>query len=304
MTRRALVRQAIWHILFVLAVLFLQVHQPRLLSADQSVAGMTYIPAGEFLMGTPAGMGGFSDERPQRKILLPAFWIDTYEVSNQAYFTFVTATGHRPPTHDQPALTLWEHGMPPAEANEHPVVNVSWHDAAACCRWAGKRLPTEAEWEKAARGVDGRTYPWGNRWDFSLANGASYWAKRTVDFKDGTEWRNFWMSGDGARAVERYGIKQEVLTLPLGSFPEGVSPYGVADMAGNVSEWVADFYNPYYYVNGTLTDPQGPAPTILRSVRGGSWLKPATSLRAADRDYGDLHARMSGVGFRCAKDDR
>ncbi len=255
-------------------------------------------------MGTTAGAGGFSDEQPQRLVFVSAFWIDRHEVTNREYSDFVRATGHHPPVHDNPALTLWADGTPPAEINDHPVVNVTWHDAGAYCRWAGKRLPTEAEWEKAARGIDGRRYPWGDHWAHRLANSASYWAGRTIEFKDARDWRDFWVKGEGARVVEQQGIKGEVLTLPVGSFPAGTSPYGLADMAGNVSEWVADSFNPYYYVNGPLANPPGPTPTILRSVRGGSWLKPATSLRTTDRDFAEPDARLSGVGFRCARDDR
>ena len=255
-------------------------------------------------MGSPEGAIGFSDERPQRKIFLSAFWIDLREVSNRDYHKFVQVTKHRPPAHETPAVTLWENRLPPRGAEDHPVVNVSWHDAVAYCQWARKRLPTEAEWEKSARGTDGRLYPWGNSWDFTLANSASYWARRTVEFDDSTAWRRFWLDGEGAGMVAQHGVKGEVLTLPTGTFPGGASPYGLLDMAGNVSEWVADSYNPYYYVNAPLSDPPGPDPTILRVVRGGSWLKPATSLRTSDRDYGEPDARLSGVGFRCAKDDR
>jgi sulfatase modifying factor 1 len=277
---------------------------PSSVKAAARPTNMVLIPAGEFLMGSPQGSIGFSDERPQRKIFLSAFWIDLREVSNRDYQKFVRETNHRPPAHEDPAVTLWENRAPPPGAENHPVVNVSWHDATAHCRWTGKRLPTEAEWEKAARGTDGRTYPWGNTWDLTLANSASYWARRTIEFQDALEWRTFWLEGEGARIVQRHGIKGEVLTLPVGTFPGGASPYGLLDMAGNVSEWVADSYNPYYYVNSPLSDPPGPDPTILTVVRGGSWLKPATSLRTSDRDFGEPDARLSGVGFRCAKDDR
>ncbi|MBM4121680.1 MAG: formylglycine-generating enzyme family protein [Nitrospira sp.] len=265
---------------------------------------MALIPAGEFLMGSPEGSDSFSDERPQRTVVLSAFWMDRYEVTNIQYEQFVTATGHRPPENTNPTVTLWERGYPLADSERHPVVNVSWHDAVAYCRWAGKRLPTEAEWEKAARGTDGRLYPWGNEWDFKRANSASYWAERTIEFKDGSAWKAFWVAGEGARISKERGLKGEVLTMPVGSFPDGASPYGILDMAGNASEWVQDWFEPYYYLKAPQTDPRGPAGILLKVVRGGSWLKPAKSLRTADRDYGYPDDRPSGTGFRCAKDIR
>ncbi len=290
-------------LLLALLILTFGGDRSRVFAADMS-ASMVLVPAGEFLMGTPESSGALSDEHPQRRILVSAFWIDRYEATNAEYLRFVEETGHPAPAHRTPNLTLWRENRPAAEIHDHPVVNVSWQDAAAFCRWAGKRLPTEAEWEKAARGPDGRRYPWGNTWDYSRANSASYWVGHTVEFKDREEWLDFWKRGEGARIVASQGVKGEVLTLPVGSFPDGTSPYGLHDMAGNVSEWVADYYNPYYYVRAPLSDPPGPPPTILKSLRGGSWLKPASGMRSAYRDYGEPDSRMTGVGFRCARDDR
>ena len=184
----------------------------------------------------------------------------------------------------------------------HPVVNVSWEDSVAFCTWLGKRLPTEAEWEKAARGTDGRRYPWGNEWDVKKANSASYWAGRTIDFQSGADWEAFWIKGEGAKISKEKGVKGEVLTMPVASFPESASPYGLHDMAGNVAEWVQDWYNPNYYKDGPLSDPQGPPRGAIKAMRGGSWLKPAISLRTSDRDWGTMDSRPSGTGFRCAKD--
>lgn len=285
-------------------LLVLEACQPLLSSTVSEENRMALIPSGSFLMGSPEGSDSFSDERPQRTVFLSAFWIDRYEVTNARYERFVAATGHRPPANPDPAVTLWAQGHPIAGSEDHPVVNVGWHDALAYCQWAGKRLPTEAEWEKAARGTDGRLYPWGNEWDLKRANSASYWAERTIEFKDGKEWKAFWMTGEGARISKERGLKGEVLTLPVGSFPEGASPYGLLDMAGNASEWVQDWFEPYYYLKAPQTDPKGPAGVLLKVVRGGSWLKPAKSLRTADRDYGFPDDRPSGTGFRCAKDDR
>lgn len=295
MSRRALL--AVWLTLSLAAC-----RQPLLVPAPQD--RMVLIPAGEFLMGSPEGSDSFSDERPQRRVFLSAYRMDRLEVTNADYEQFVKATGHPSPINRNPAVTLWEHGRPLAGSEQHPVVNVSWHDAVAYCRWAGKRLPTEAEWEKAARGTDGRIYPWGNRWDHALANHAGYWAGQTLEFKDGAEWKAFWMLGEGARISKERGLKGEVLTLPVGSFPNGASPYGLLDMAGNASEWVQDWFEPYYYLKAPQADPKGPDGMLLKVARGGSWLKPAKSMRAADRDYGYPDDRPSGTGFRCAMDAR
>jgi formylglycine-generating enzyme required for sulfatase activity len=262
---------------------------------------MAVIPAGDFLMGSPSG-DGFTDERPQRSVFLHAFLMDRYEVTNAQYERFVKATNHAMPVNPNPSATLWNDGRPFPGSDTHPVVNVSWHDAVAYCAWAGKRLPTEAEWEKAARGADARLYPWGNEWSVAKANSASYWAGRTIEFKDTIEWKAFWVDGDGARLSKERGLKGEVLTLPVGSLPDGASPYGLFDMAGNASEWVQDWFEPYYYLRAPRNNPLGPDGKLLKVLRGGSWLKPASSLRTADRDYGLPADRQSGTGFRCAKD--
>ena len=264
--------------------------------------GMALIPAGEFLMGNSVGSDGLPDEQPQRLVYTATFWIDRYEVTHDAYARFVQATGHRTPAHSNPASTLWENKAPIPGIGTHPVVNVSWEDAVTYCTWIGKRLPSEAEWEKAARGTDGRRYPWGNEWDFTKANSASYWAGRTIDFQSGADWDAFWIKGEGAKISKEKGIKGEVLTTPVGSFPEAVSPYGLYDMAGNVAEWVQDWYNPNYYKEAPLSDPQGPSHGAIKAMRGGSWLKPAISLRTGDRDWGLMDSRPSGTGFRCAQD--
>jgi formylglycine-generating enzyme required for sulfatase activity len=264
---------------------------------------MAVIPAGDFLMGSPSS-DGFTDERPQRSVFLSAFRIDRYEVTNAQYEQFVKATGHAVPTNPNPSATIWTDGRPFPGSETHPVVNVNWHDAVAYCAWAGKRLPTEAEWEKAARGTDARLYPWGNEWSVAKANSASYWAGRTIEFNDTIEWKAFWVDGDGARMSKERGLKGVVLTLPVGTVPEGVSPYGLFDMAGNASEWVQDWFEPHYYLRAPRENPKGPDGKLLKVVRGGSWLKPAGSLRTADRDYGLPTDQQSGTGFRCAKDAR
>lgn len=263
---------------------------------------MITIPAGEFHMGASSASGGLPDEQPERSVFLSAFSIDRFEVTNEAYFHFVSTTGHRMPENHNPAATLWKDRAPVHGIERHPVVNVSWTDADAYCRWAGKRLPTEAEWEKAARGTGGRRYPWGNHWDVSLANSASFWAGRTVEFESGADWEAFWVKGEGARIAKEKGLNGEVLTMPVGSFPAAVSVYGLYDMAGNVAEWVQDWYDPNYYPTAPLTNPTGPERGAIKSMRGGSWLKPAVSLRTSDRDWGTMDSRPSGTGFRCAQD--
>jgi formylglycine-generating enzyme required for sulfatase activity len=263
---------------------------------------MVLIPAGEFLMGSPDDGQSYDDERPQRLVFITAFSLDRYEVTNAQYKRFVDDTHYPPPSHFISSFNLWNQEGPSPGSEQHPVVNISWHDAVAYCRWQEKRLPTEAEWEKAARGTDGRRYPWGMDWDPLYSNSASYWAGRTIEFKDGAEWKAFWVAGEGALVSHEHGLNGEVLTLPIGRFPQGASPYGALDMTGNVAEWVQDWYEPYSYLNAPLADPQGPHGQLLKVVRGGSWLKPARNLRVSDRDYALPTDRATGIGFRCAKD--
>jgi formylglycine-generating enzyme required for sulfatase activity len=285
-----------------LCVLFIVLgFSPSISSAGIS-SDMAFIPPGEFTMGTPEGRDGFPDEHPERRVYLSGYLIDRFEVTNQAYAVFVQATGHRAPENSNRAATLWVNNQPVPGIEQHPVINVSWDDAAAYCRWVGNRLPTEAEWEKAARGTDGRRYPWGNEWDFTRANSASYWAQRTIEFTSGADWDAFWIKGDGARIAKEKGIQGEVLTMPVDSFPHSVSPYGLFGMAGNAAEWVQDWYDPNYYPQALLSDPSGPNRGAIKAMRGGSWLKPARSLRTSDRDWGTMDSRPSGTGFRCAKD--
>jgi sulfatase modifying factor 1 len=228
---------------------------------------MVVIPAGAFLMGTPEGQGR-EDEWPQRSVYLDAFRIDQVEVTNERYMRFVKATGHRTPPNP--------YGTGPLQSItgiEHlPVVQTTWYDAKTYCGWAKKRLPTEAEWEKAARGTDGRLYPWGN--DPPTAKRANF----------DREW------------------EEEKTLHAVGTLPGGDSPYGVKDMAGNAREWVSDWYDAEYYRHAPDRNPQGPDKKgVVRSIRGGSWHSPASDLTTAARGRGGFALQTHGTGFRCVR---
>jgi formylglycine-generating enzyme required for sulfatase activity len=251
---------------------------------DRSVV---YIPAGEFLMGSNAGR---DNEQPQRQIYLDAFEIDRYEVTNVQYQRFVKATGRQSPQY-------WSGDEYPRGQADVPVVGMSWPDADAYCAWAGKRLPTEAEWEKACRGTDARVYPWGDAWDATRAN---------VDVvllePQAPRWEEVWASLQ--TNAGRRGIRA------VGSYPAGASPYGVMDMTGNASEWVADWYNWAGYAELPARNPRGLGPPWNRSLRGSAWFDPYGS---ADwvRDTSRCAARSSShapwdprVGLRCARSVR
>jgi formylglycine-generating enzyme required for sulfatase activity len=230
-------------------------------------AEMVIIPGGKFTMGfTSSGdsgrrrrqgsEGGQGDELPAHPVTVSAFAMYRFEVTNAQYDAFCKATGHRRSAFAGNS----KFGQP-----KQPVVGVTWDDAVAYCKWAGARLPTEAEWEYAARGTDGRPYPWG--------------ATRP--------------SAKHARYDETDG------PLPVGSCPEGASPFGCQDMAGNAWEWVADYYDYAYYQRSPERDPQGPEKGVRRVLRGGCWGFPA-ELRATFRAYDKPSASTNYIGFRCA----
>ena len=235
--------------------------------------GMVFVPAGPFLMGSEEGR---EDEAPMREVYLDAFYIDKYEVTNAEYAKFLNAIGGyvgRCEGHDcvdtkvenPDSHIIYQAGRYIAEVGygDHPVITVSWYGAKAYCEHYSKRLPTEAEWEKAARGTDGRTYPWGNQFDPSRAN---------VGYRVGD-------------------------TTPVGSYPTGASPYGAYDMAGNVWEWVDDWYRAYPG-SRYRSDFFG---SKYKVVRGGSWNHPPRDARCACRDVAHPARRILVVGFRCAK---
>jgi formylglycine-generating enzyme required for sulfatase activity len=233
-------------------------------SAQADDAPMALVPAGEFWMGVD-GMIGLDDERPRHRVWLDAFSMDLYEVTVSRYARFLGAT-------DRPVPWMWEtanmvlHG-------DRPVIGVDWADAEAFCQWAGKRLPTEAEWEKAARGTDERHYPWGNATPTSnLANFAV-----------------------GAR----FSYSQAL--MPVGSYEKGKSPYEIYDLAGNVWEWVQDWYSGSYYEHSPERNPMGPEEGQFKVLRGGSWSDLPKYLLSYGRFKLLPTTRNSYIGFRCAK---
>jgi formylglycine-generating enzyme required for sulfatase activity len=228
---------------------------------------MVMIPAGEFLMGSPEGQGR-ADEWPQRSVYLDAFAIDQVEVTNERYMAFVTATGHRNPPNPYGTGPL----VSVKGIEQLPVVQSTWYDAKAYCSWAKKRLPTEAEWEKAARGTDGRLFPWGNE--------PATLKRANFD----REW------------------EEDKTLYPVGSLLGGDSPYGVKDMAGNAREWVADWYEADYYKQAPVRNPQGPDKKgVVRSIRGGSWHSPVADITTTARGRGGFALQTHGTGFRCAR---
>ena len=320
------------------------------ITGNPGTRGMVYIPAGSFAMGND---GDFpDDEKPRHTVYLDAYYIDKYEVTNKQYKKFVRSTGHRAPAH-------WVNGSYALGEEKHPVVGVSWEDAQAYARWAGKRLPTEAEWEKAARGNDDRIWPWGDQWNWRGANSQEVHAERTLlssnlsSYNDYLMWlrsrdyyaRRYYYRSDGYYHVDYVGryyyrgpyydgrsadrgrqqyeertrevsretgrqpsieeIQNEILkereklsrkdtrflerlnlqTTSIGYFKDGVSPYGVHGMAGNVWEWVADWYDRDYYGNSPEQDPRGPKEGKTRVLRGGSWRCRMDDIRCATRQH-------------------
>jgi sulfatase modifying factor 1 len=248
----------------------------RTQSKDHALADWLPVPAGEFEMGAE-GEPADADEAPKHKVMLDAFYIGQYEVTNRQYQAFVKATGHRLPVNCcEIKYNLWQGNALPDGISELPVINVSWDDAAAYCKWAGGRLPTEAEWEKAARGTDGRVYPWGN--DPVTGNLTNY----------GIEHVTYWSGPSTLAKKDQYDF--------------GKSPYGAYEMAGNVWEWVQDWYGESYYKTSPDKNPPGPAEGEGRVLRGGSWRDAPDKLRSANRNKHPQDERRTYIGIRCAKD--
>ena len=246
-----------------------QAEAERLAALDVPEGAVT-VPAGWFLMGSDPRIDRDAgpQEQPQRWIYLDAFAIDRYEVSNVQYLRFVLATG-------APFPPYWK-GEPFEERIAfHPVIGVSWEDGRAYCGWAGKRLPTEAEWEKAARGADGRIFPWGNE----LPG---------------------WRRGNIALPGSKRGVKYPPLAN-IDRYDRGQSAYGLHQMAGNVAEWVSDWFDPEYYTYGTHFNPDGPAVGREKVFRGGSWNEDPEVARSGGRGARPPEHRSYLIGFRCAQ---
>jgi len=245
---------------------------------------MMYVPEGSFLMGShTSDPDASADEKPQHEVYLDAYWMDAYEVSNEMFAAFVQETGYQTAAEQQgysymysPSGTWesysgvnWRHPMGENTSAEDtlPVVHVNYYDASAYCAWAGGRLPTEAEWEKAARGDDGRLYPWGSNFN--------------------SDYLHYYSTG-GPVSVFR--------------FPEGQSPYGVFNMAGNVFEWTNDWYSADYYSISPHDNPTGPTHGEWIALRGGSWNSSQRNVRVTHRDISEPGYMNFLLGFRCVTD--
>ena len=261
-----------------------------------------FVPAGQFIMGSDS-----YDAIMSAPVSLDAFWIDQTEVTNAMFTKFISATHYRTDAEKKgygyvyqissddgikTSGAAWQHPHGPASnlkgLEGYPVVQVSWNDATAYCQWAGRRLPTEAEWEKAARGTDGRLYPWGNQaWAGNLANLMDRQLNPTYSVDDGNA---------GIAAV--------------GSYPDGASPFGALDMIGNVAEWVADWYADPYSQSGqttTVINPQGPSSGESRVMRGGAWMSndknDGEKRLASHRNYNLPDLSADEAGFRCVSSE-
>lgn len=235
-----------------------------LLAAGEEMAP---IPAGEFTMGRTkltrddsTGMRPkvLLDDRPARKVKVDAFALDKYEVTNERYAEFLKAAKRPAPRH-------WVRGELPRGTENYPVYNVDWDDASAYCKWVGKRLPTEAEWERAARsGKEDLSYPWGDKADAKLA-------------------RFNVQTGPG----------------PVGQFP--ANEFGVYDIVGNVAEWLADWYEHGYYQTAPAENPKGPGSGMYKVIRGGAWSDPPARLTVYYRNWVRPNQKTPNIGFRCAR---
>lgn len=261
-----------------------------------------YVPAGNFIRGASStDRLAEDDERPQQEIYLDPFWIDLYEVSNQQFALFVADTRYETLAEQEGGSDIfisisskwsfveganWQHPQGPDSnlngLDRHPVVQIAWADAASYCAWSGRRLPSEAEWEKAARGTTGQIYPWGNGFNGRLLNFCDVqcelpWASPNID--DGYQF-----------------------TSPVGSYVSGASLYGALDMAGNVWEWVNDWYSASYYEQSPSRNPLGPDFGNYRILRGGSRVIDINNVRASYRYEVEPTLRLINTGFRCAQD--
>jgi formylglycine-generating enzyme required for sulfatase activity len=239
---------------------------------------MMHIPAGDFWMGCDEDdLDGEIREKPRRKVSLNDYYIDKNPVTIGQYIEFVKSKNYNVKGDFKRVI---EQSFMYDQKMDHPATCLTWEDAKAYCDWAGKRLSTEAEWEKAARGTDGRFFPWGNKWDKNFCDNPLMDKKEHVRKK-----QNF----DG--------------TLPVARFPEGASFYGLMDMVGGVEEWCSDWYDFYYYRYGHTRNPQGPPSGRYKVIRGTSrTTRELNSYRCSKRGFcvPDV-GRISTIGFRCCK---
>ena len=264
--RRGLIKQTLgasFLIALLACVLWLALRmhsRTEIVGKDGAPAAL--IPGGTFIMGD-------DEESPRREIFLDAFYLDRYEVTVARYAAFMRATGNVKPPDEWETVELKNGG-------DLPVIGVTWQDASSYCRWAGRRLPTEAEWEGAARGSDERRYPWGNH--PPTAESARY----------GKRYEN---------AVYRGGVAR------VGSHGNDTSPFGIRDLAGNVTEWVADWFSESF-PEDDVRNPKGPDSGTSKVLRGASWYEPAERLGVTKRWHANPSTRNNGIGFRCARDVR
>jgi formylglycine-generating enzyme required for sulfatase activity len=266
----------------------LHVSAPQVTETEQPIEAtepiepeMVFVASGEFTMGSDPSTDpeAVDDEQPQHTLILPDFYLAKGPVTNTEYAAFVQATGHSAPYH-------WGSGFPPRGKEDHPVVHVSWHDAVAYCNWLADvtgqpyRLPSEAEWEKGARGNDGRIYPWGGEWDPARCNS-----------REGGR-------GDTIAEVGLYVGD----TTPVGAYPKGASPSGALDMAGNIWEWTSSVYEAYPYDPADGREDLNAADDVRRVLRGGAFGNLAWRVRSAFRGSDLPGFAFWDRGFRVALD--
>lgn len=230
---------------------------------------------------------GEANERPVHKVQLNAYWMDQTEITNGKYALCIDAGKCQAPIEEDSYTRSVYFGS--TQFADYPVIFVNWSMAQDYCRWAGVRLPTEAEWEKAARGINSLIYPWGNKWDVDLI--------KRLNFAD---------KSNPEAALEITVDDGYRDTAPVGSFPAGRSPYGLYHMAGNVWEWVADWFDPTYYEHSPQRNPIGPVDLKpgsqeQRVLRGGSWVASQAVFRTSNRNGLEPDRFSSSIGFRCAR---